>query len=93
MTHGGVRWFRLSAGLQSNTARWSVKSKAPVHAGGFLPRIVSIFDCGHAERVKGMVRPGACRSPLTARRAADRSHVIPIDARRVFLACEFVRDK
>jgi len=44
----------------------------PVHAGGFLPRIVSIFDCGHAERVKGMVRPGACRSPLTARRAADR---------------------
>jgi hypothetical protein len=35
---------------------------------GFSPRIVRTSDFGHASRAKGMVRPGACRPELTARR-------------------------
>jgi hypothetical protein len=40
-------------------------------SGGFLPRIVLTPDFDHASRgPRGMVRPGARRPPLTARRAA-----------------------
>jgi hypothetical protein len=40
-------------------------------AGGIFATNRLTFDFGHAYRVKGMVRPGARRPPLTERRAVS----------------------